>query len=445
MIIAINIVSAIFQALLIFQLSSVFGTKKAIKPYILPIIILVYASFSVVSNEVIPIKYICTILDVIMWVGCSYIYKMNIFKRLIGIALTYVLLMLAEMAIGIIISGVYNIPVVEVQDNAIFYLEGMLISKAIVFTIITVIKPFFQDKNESTRKIIYLPFILIMVVSFYIIYLLSNYAYKTTLPFVKVSVVVGAILLIASSVSILFVLEYILKQEKDKRNATLRLSQIENEKKYYASLLEKQIHSAKEIHELENKMFVIRDLLLVNFEKGFNKINDICGIVGEPTKMKYTGLESLDALLFSKFQKIEEEQIALKIEIFTLEKIEIDEIDLCVIIGNLLDNSIEACCKIEEKEKRAISIKINQKSDYLNMFLDNTCDLSTITNEGFKTSKKNKEIHGFGLVNIQEMLRNYFGSIEKGLIDENFVVSVVMRNKFPSANTSKIQSSLDKV
>lgn len=88
----------------------------------------------------------------------------------------------------------------------------------------------------------------------------------------------------------------------------------------------------------------------------------------------------------------------------------IDTIDLYAILGNAMDNAIEAVEKIEEKEKRQIDVMIYRQHNFLVMNIINPLSEQLIYEDGLPLTKKaDKFSHGFGLRSIRQILRKYEG------------------------------------
>lgn len=86
-----------------------------------------------------------------------------------------------------------------------------------------------------------------------------------------------------------------------------------------------------------------------------------------------------------------------------------NNLDLMILLGNLTDNAIEACRK-SVKKKMNIHMQMHRK--YLIIEVINTCDPEELrNNQDFKTSKANKDEHGFGMISIAEIIGKYDGII----------------------------------
>lgn len=104
----------------------------------------------------------------------------------------------------------------------------------------------------------------------------------------------------------------------------------------------------------------------------------------------------------------------------------IDDLDLCRLLSNMLENAINACVN-SKKSERNIYLKITS-DDYSYAFsLKNTIDESVLKNNPkMKTTKKNSSEHGYGIRIIREIVRKYDGKCDFYEEDEMFCCNVVL-------------------
>lgn len=87
---------------------------------------------------------------------------------------------------------------------------------------------------------------------------------------------------------------------------------------------------------------------------------------------------------------------------------QIEEIDLCHLLGNLLDNSIEAAAKCPAGRTRYMEVSIAERNQILLITVKNSYDSHQL-NPALKTSKPNKMNHGFGIKTIKQIAKKYHG------------------------------------
>ena len=87
-----------------------------------------------------------------------------------------------------------------------------------------------------------------------------------------------------------------------------------------------------------------------------------------------------------------------------------EDIDLCRMLTNILDNAIEGCQKVSE-ERRFVRLNLISKDNFLFVKCENACDesLLKIANGKYKSTKNDMARHGYGLKIIREIAEKYNG------------------------------------
>lgn len=129
-----------------------------------------------------------------------------------------------------------------------------------------------------------------------------------------------------------------------------------------------------------------------------------------PQEYVATGNDTIDSLLNYKIQKAKDVLNLVETKIRIPEKLNLHSFDLNVVLGNLLDNAIDASVQTKEKE-----LKITMKLDKGVLFL-NICNSCRGIAEGkrgiLETTKSDKMNHGIGLKNVRRIVEKYHGDME---------------------------------
>ncbi len=134
-----------------------------------------------------------------------------------------------------------------------------------------------------------------------------------------------------------------------------------------------------------------------------------------------TGNVMTDAILNSKISLARSKNISVTADAHIPVKLAISEIDLCVIIGNLFDNAIEASLKLSESA-RMIRVYMDMKGTQLYISFTNLT--ATKKQSAFTTSKG--EGHGFGLMRIDRTVEKLGGYIRRGSEDGAFSTEILL-------------------
>ena len=153
------------------------------------------------------------------------------------------------------------------------------------------------------------------------------------------------------------------------------------------------------------------------------KLNDDLTTVDTVLK---TGNVMVDAILNSKLSLIKSKNIAVNAKATVPQALQISEIDLCAIIGNLLDNAMEACLRQPETEARFIRVYIGLLKKQLYICVTNSVS-GTVKKAGKSyLSTKNSDSHGFGLMRIDTLAEKYGGYVNRQSEEGAFATEVML-------------------
>ncbi len=139
-----------------------------------------------------------------------------------------------------------------------------------------------------------------------------------------------------------------------------------------------------------------------------------------------TGNVMVDAILNSKLSLIKSRDISVNAKAVVPPSLEISQIDLCAIIGNLLDNAMEACLRIEATEKRFIRIFIGILKGQLYISVTNSMGNSIHKNGASYVSSKTDTESGLGLMRIDKLADKYQGFVNRQHEDDIFATEVML-------------------
>jgi sensor histidine kinase regulating citrate/malate metabolism len=146
-------------------------------------------------------------------------------------------------------------------------------------------------------------------------------------------------------------------------------------------------------------------------------------LAGVDTLLK-SGNVMVDAILNSKLSLAAARRIAINAKAIVPEGLAISEIDLCVIIGNLLDNAMEACALLAEKD-RFIRVYIDVKREHLYLSVTNSSKDRAAKQNGRYVSAKGG-FHGLGLLRVDRLVHKYGGYITRRDEDGAFTSEIML-------------------
>ena len=204
--------------------------------------------------------------------------------------------------------------------------------------------------------------------------------------------------------------------------------QIRAQAEHYKNLAQANYEVRRFRHDFKNIRIAIEKLLAQgSYDEALKLIrqcNDSLENPGGFHPIFDTGNGIADALLTDKQEKavLQNTQIAFQ---GAIPPEALSPTDLCVILGNSLDNALEACQKLPERDDKTISVTSNCCGGFLFMSITNPiAEKVAVRDNHIATTKENKTLHGFGLYSLHSIVKKYDGVIQLASTDTTFTISI---------------------
>ncbi len=220
---------------------------------------------------------------------------------------------------------------------------------------------------------------------------------------------------------ILFYLYYRLSKNVYKQKYDYQM----NEQKY--SMLEEHYQEVDKYHEkirilkhdMKNQLLNIEgQLIQENYEQAINQLSYLIDETSVSDFQHFTPHKAVNILLGHKFRQAQEMGIACEFDIQLAARIGIVDTDLINLVGNLLDNAIEACTYCDE---RSIYLKMVLHYHCLVIKCENSMDGKHKT---LTTRKKDQQEHGIGTESIKRIIKKYHGELTHEWKEQTFSVDL---------------------
>lgn len=145
-----------------------------------------------------------------------------------------------------------------------------------------------------------------------------------------------------------------------------------------------------------------------------------------------TGNVMIDAVLNSKISLAKAKNIAVDAKAVVPKELPVPEVDFSLIIGNLMDNAMEACLKIEEESKRFIRVYIGILKGQLYIYIMNATEgkvkgrIAIAGKAAHYLSGKGGRSHGFGLMRVDRVVERNKGFIDRQDEENVFVTEIML-------------------
>jgi len=245
----------------------------------------------------------------------------------------------------------------------------------------------------------------------------------------------GGVLLILSEVGLVainvvcvFMMVNLSKANKI-RTENMLLKQQNEYRKDYAENTQKQYEETKRLrHDMKQNYNAISTLAAQGkYDKLKGYLSDLSRLIETTEAAVNTGNDIADAILGSKLSYAKNHGI--KTLCGTVNDFAgIEDIDLCNLLGNMLDNAIEACMTCPDEEEKYLEVSISANNGNITVITKNTFNSDVIgKNPKLLTTKDDiTEAHGFGIRTIRNIAAKYQGRAEFYAEEDLFCVCVTL-------------------
>lgn len=188
----------------------------------------------------------------------------------------------------------------------------------------------------------------------------------------------------------------------------------------YKMLKEQNSQSERLRHDMKNHIISLSSLYNSReWEKLGEYLKNMERYADWEASGEITGNKVIDALLYRKRKMAKENNIIWECDVQMPKWSHINEFDLCILFGNILDNALEACGRLRYSDNKFINIhsKVVKK-----------CFLLEVKNsaEDVSIQRKNYTGHGIGLLNVKDVVNKYNGVMNIEVLNNIFTISVLI-------------------
>lgn len=188
-----------------------------------------------------------------------------------------------------------------------------------------------------------------------------------------------------------------------------------------------EVHRTK--HDFKNSMIYLQELLDKNPDEAKEFLNQYLGEnIDNKNELSKSGNLAVDALINYKNIIVREKKITIHLESQIPAELPYESTDLSIILGNLLDNAIEATEKLEDEEEKQIFIKLIYQKKRLFIEIRNPYrgSLKKGRSGDYLSGKKDQENHGIGLKSVRKVVEKYDGTLDIHTENQQFQITIIL-------------------
>lgn len=245
-------------------------------------------------------------------------------------------------------------------------------------------------------------------------------------PAIVMTLMCSALLALMFSVS----LERLLNAENEKRRAMARQMEVERQQQQYM-LRKHEIETVRQqYHDMKNLLLYLekspsRENIHAHVGKMLDAIQPFESVLD-------TGNDAVDILLGEKLETCRKQGIRCTAMVDGASLSFIDQLDLVTILGNAMDNAVEACQRVRDVSRRSIQVRTSTAPGFVVLHIHNSCHKSLLVQGKLPaTSKRDAENHGYGLRNIRRTVEKYHGEMHCEAKQGEFELTLLFLHSAP--------------
>ena len=330
-----------------------------------------------------------------------------------------------EEVICIVFSTVFSVDYATIIEGKL-YIPGMLLSKVIMVFVVILLKLKKRPYLFKKYKVKYISVYLIPVSSLLlgIVYHYTFINIPSPSNGILIFFLISYSLLIVANLLVFNFIDSVYTNSVNENRLEVANQVIKNQTIQYTDLIERDKEIAKILHD--NKHFylgLISELKKGNTDSVIEKLSEACDV--NEDGIEYCG-DIVRTIVKIKNDEASKNGISINSDYKLSDELLIDPTDIAIVLGNALDNAIEACSKIDSDNK-SINLFITIKNNYLYIQISNP--VLKKVDVGHLESDKGDMAHGFGIINIRSIVNKYSGECSFMCDNSLFEATFIMKNE----------------
>ena len=222
-------------------------------------------------------------------------------------------------------------------------------------------------------------------------------------------------------------LKSINERESYKKEAKSYEEYVTKQELYYKELLQKDNETRQFRHDMLNHLACLIGYLEDGEnERAMEYVQEMTGTARNFTKRILTGNDTIDIVAADVFRR--EGEVRLDWQGRFPQESTISDMDLCILFSNLLKNALEAA-RLYKGDLKEVTVLVKGLPPTYFIYVKNPCNQEPkIDGNKFLTIKRDKENHGFGMLNIEQVIKKYEGTIAYDYKAPFFTVSICLED-----------------
>ncbi len=306
-----------------------------------------------------------------------------------------------------------------------FYISVMLISKAIMLLVVYLIhilkhKPFTKELDGKYFKVIAFPITTAMTIILQHTLVFGRVVWRPTVCYF---VLIIDLALFVSNMVVFDYIDSLYDNAVHESKIAHANKLMELQALQYKTMAENSYNINKTKHDFKNFCIgLVSELRAGNTETVIEKLCDVY----EETAQLQTDPDNIIIMLIKlKAEEAAKKGVDIRWDCCNLPELRFSDVDLAIILGNAIDNAVEATEKVAEN--RTVNVFVTFKNNIVVITIKNPVN-AAVDVEHLNSTKPDKESHGFGIISMKQLVDKYDGELIFTSDDICFTTSIIMSN-----------------
>lgn len=309
---------------------------------------------------------------------------------------------------------------------------AVILSKLAFVFIVSIRRSYFYELFSWIKELSIYPILILIIVNLLIVFMTfifySFVDVNSNREFVYI-LAMGIAAIVVSGV-IVWITKKMIDQQKKEFVLQIKEKEYKNQQIYFNHIQDVIKTLRAQRHDFNNYISTIYGLIqLKKLEEAKKYILNLSNDVSDLNEIVNVYHPVVGAVLNMKKEKAARKKIDYNVDVDLPSELPFEFVDLSTILGNLLDNAIEACEKISNTYTK-IDIKMYIKDLHMVIKIENSKSNEVILSDnkliGYVTTKLDKENHGLGLRNVKKAVDKYDGAINIQDNGKTFMVDIAL-------------------
>lgn len=296
----------------------------------------------------------------------------------------------------------------------------------------------YMNKSENRLHWFYLPMLMVFMLLLYFDNLPTNNMNLVLVLAVYLSIPAIAVKVFTSSAEMAKV-----RQEQQEL-----FQQMEMQKKEYEYISEKNDQNRIYRHDMRHHLAVLKEFAKEgNTDSILEYIQTLNGKLSDSEFVRYCENTTVNAVLSAKLGAAQKIGCVINTSVIIPKELPFDEMDICMVLSNVLENAVNACAKIKDQSKRYINItaEMLDNSKIIISAVNPSEEIISFDREGFpvrgdkNVSAKDMQEHGIGLRSVKAVADKYNGYFQCECNEGEFKFKSVFFSIGKNLNVSTIR------